>query len=47
MLSYSQLLAGNDNLRPTVSVPAYPAVLAGVGDEVGWRGAFPWLPLGT
>lgn len=33
----SNLVAGNDPLRPSVIVPALPAVLAGITDEVGFR----------
>jgi hypothetical protein len=33
----SNLVAGNDPLRPSVSVPALPAVLAGITDEVGFN----------
>ena len=33
----SDLVAGNDPLRPSVSVPALPAVLAGITDEIGFR----------
>jgi hypothetical protein len=35
---YSNLVAGNDPLRPTVSVPALPAVLNGITDETGGVG---------
>eukprot|EP01047_Picozoa_sp_COSAG01_P029115 COSAG01_NODE_1987_length_8707_cov_2.906366_11_plen_1138_part_00 len=35
----SNLLPGNDPLRPTVAVPVYPAVLAGITDEVGFHSA--------
>lgn len=33
----SCLLPGNDPLRPGVTVPVYPAVLAGITDEVGFH----------
>ena len=32
----SCLIPGNDPLRPGVEVPVYPAVLAGITDEIGW-----------
>ena len=33
----SNLVAGNDPLRPSISVPALPAVLAGITDEIGFK----------
>ena len=32
----SCLVPGHDPLRPGVAVPVYPAVLAGISDEIGW-----------
>eukprot|EP01052_Picozoa_sp_SAG31_P031247 SAG31_NODE_3291_length_4457_cov_2.517439_3_plen_1058_part_00 len=41
---YSNLVPGNDPLRPTISVPALPAVLDGITDETG--SLFPSSDLG-